>query len=125
MSFNLLWEERGAVKHFSGYVTAEEIQAATIRVEASERFDSCRYVINDFSACTGTSVNHDVIKEIAVVDGGAMWTNPHIRVAVVTTMPEIIEMAEAYASSPYHSYPTRIFSTMQEARIWAMTKDKI
>jgi hypothetical protein len=124
MSFNILWEERGVVKHFNMQVTVEEVQVATLRVEASERFDSCRYVINDFSACTSIIVNHDVVKEIAIVDGAAMRTNPYIRVAVVTTMPEIIEMAEAYANSSYHSYPTRIFSALQEARHWAMAKDK-
>jgi len=120
MAFKLNWEAHGVVKDFSGAVTVEEIQVATLQVEASDRFDTCRYVINDFSACVSITVNHAIIKQVAAVDGAAMRTNPNIKIAVVTTMPEVIEMAEAYANSPHHSYPTRLFSTMEAARLWVM-----
>jgi len=123
MAFNLDWEKHGVVKEFSGSVTTEEIQVATLQVEASDRFDSCRYVINDFSACESITVNHEIIRQIAVVDGAATRTNPNIKIAVVTTMPGVVEMAEAYANSPHHSYPTRIFSTIEGARLWVTGND--
>lgn len=118
MSYRLIWEANGVVKHFTGYVDSDEVAKATADVEASPRFDNCRYVINDFLACTGFSYSPEVFEEIAAIDGAAALVNSNINIAVVAMLPALIEGINYYAASDFHPYPTRLFSTLAEARAW-------
>ena len=58
------------------------------------------------------------VDEIAAIDQAASISNRNIRIAVVATHPEILELADHYARSPMNVYPTRIFPTMAEGRVW-------
>lgn len=118
MPYRLVWESQGVIKKFFGHVTSDELFQAGIDTEADPRFDDYRYVINDFVECTGFSVSPEVVDEIAAIDEAAAKINHSIRIAVVASLPEIIDAANQYASSPMNAYPTRIFTTRQEARIW-------
>lgn len=118
MPYNIVWEAHGVIKQFSGLVNGEELLRAGTDTEADPRFDSYRYVINDFLDCTGFSIASPVVEEIAAIDWAASRANSRIRVAVVATAPEIIEASRQYAASPLNVYPTRIFPTMAEARAW-------
>jgi len=118
MAYEINWEPRGVVKRFFGIVKAGEVLAAVVRVEADERFDSLRYVINDLSSVDGFEITHGEVEEVAAIDKAASLTNPGIRIAVVATLPEIVMAARAYATSKFNVFPTRIFATQFEARRW-------
>jgi hypothetical protein len=92
--------------------------AAVSETEGDQRFDSLRYVINDFSGCISLNVMPSVVEEIAAIDHAAASMNRNIRIAIVATLPEVLAVANAYKSDPLHVYPTRIFGTMTEARTW-------
>lgn len=123
MSYEIIWEPRGVVKRFFGLVTGHEILQAVIEVEGNARFDDLRYALNDFLGSTGLSGYDDVAEEVSAVDYAAARTNPNIRVAIIATLPEIIAGANEYAKSPLNAYPTRIFTTLAEARDWCESKD--
>ena len=118
MPYDLVWESKGVIKHFYGNVTASELLKAGIDTEADHRFDTYRYVINDFLDCAGLIVSSSVVDEIAAIDLAASASNARIRIAVIATSPEIIAAAAQYAKSDMNVYPTRIFSTLADARAW-------
>ncbi|MBI5785336.1 MAG: hypothetical protein HZA64_07770 [Rhodocyclales bacterium] len=118
MTYEVAWEGRGAVKRFFGHVTEDDMLQSVLETESDRRFDDLRYVINDFTDITGSSVTLPTIEDIAIADIGASHSNPSIRIAVVTTDPDIEALVNHYANSPLNAYETRIFSSMEAARVW-------
>lgn len=118
MGYELIWEPRGVLKRFYGQVTDGDISGSVARVHGDRRFDTLRYVINDFRDGTGHEVPLHAVEEIAAIDDAAAISNPHIRVALVAATPDFIELANQYAGSTLKIYPTRVFSSLDEARSW-------
>ncbi len=118
MGYELHWEDRGVVKGYFGQVSSEELLAPVVATEADERFDTLRFVINDFLEAKSVAFTQADIDAIAAHDMGAAVTNPHIKVAVVATQPEVIDLVQRYMQAAVRAYPTSIFSTMAEARAW-------
>jgi hypothetical protein len=118
MSYELIWEPRGVVKRFFGHVDGNEVLRATTETEVDPRFDDLRFVINDFLACTGFAFPADAVEEMAAIDGAIAQINSKIKIAIVATLPDVIAAADAYATDPLTSYPTRTFSTIEDARRW-------
>jgi hypothetical protein len=114
----LHWEDRGVVKRYFGQVSSDELLAPVVATEADERFDTLRFVINDFLEAKSVAFTQADIDAIAAHDLGAAATNPHIKVAVVATQPEVIDLVRRYMQAAVRAYPTSIFSTMAEARAW-------
>lgn len=123
MGYELKWEARGVIKCFFGRVDSDQVMRSVEATEADPRFDNYHYVINDFLSCTEFSLSEERLEEIAAIDGAAARLNPRIKVAVVATLPSVIEAAKQYATSPLTSYTTRIFSTLEDARKWIESKE--
>ena len=118
MSYEIHWEPRGAIKRFWGDVSSNDVIRSVVETEADARFDSLRFVINDFREVALITFSAVDVGEIAVMDLGASRTNPAIRIAIVAVAPDLIELGHQYANSPLNVYPTKIFATMDEARAW-------
>lgn len=118
MSFELDWEPRGVVKRYFGRVTGEEILAAGIQSQGDHRFDQNRYAINDFLDCTEFVFDQKVLEEVAAFAGAAELSNPNIKIAIVATLPAVVEATMRYVGLRLQSYPTRVFATRAEARAW-------
>lgn len=118
MGYEIAWESRGAYKRYFGHVTDAELMQSVIDIESDHRFDNMRYVINDFLDVVAFQISRKKIEEISAIDGAAALSNPNIKIAVVATDVQIRELAEVYANSTLKSYPTRIFTTVAEARAW-------
>jgi hypothetical protein len=116
--FEHSWEEKGLVRRFYGHVTAEELAQSAVIGQQDVRFDTMRYVINDFRECTSVSAPPDEIEEISARDGAAATTNSRIRIATVSNDPAILLISEMYEKAAYSPYPARNFSTMEAARQW-------
>jgi hypothetical protein len=114
-----VWEQpNGLLKRHFGQVTGSEVLEANCKAEEDARFDTLRYVINDFLDCTGVSVSPNEIEEIAAIDHGAATSNPNIRVAIVATHPDVLAASTAYVTDPLCAFATRIFNSMDDARSW-------
>ena len=119
MGYEVVWEQpAGVIKRHFGLVTGRDLLGAVRETEGDSRFDTLRYVINDFRDCTGLAVSPAEVQEIAALDGAAARTNPRIRIAVVTDLPEVMATAKAYADDPLTPFVTRVFASMEEARRW-------
>jgi len=118
VGYELSWESKGLVKRFFGDVTDKQFIDAVIESECDARFDGLRHVINDFRDVESFVFTPDDVDYVAAIDNAAAVSNPHIRIAVITSKPEIIALARQYAESPMNVYPTRIFATLADARAW-------
>ncbi len=119
MSLRLHWEPpRGLVKHHFGHVPDAEVLEGNRIAEADARFDTLRYVINDFTDCDSLDTSRTDIETIAAIDGAASISNPRILVAIVATDPDVVAASKAYAESPLNAFATRLFPTMNQARAW-------
>lgn len=118
MAFEIAWELRGVCKRFFGHVTDEELMQSLIKVESDHRFDTLRFVINDFLEVEGFAVTEDNVLLLAAIDKAAALTNPNIVIAVVATDAQIQALARLYATSPMSVYSTEIFPNLAEARAW-------
>lgn len=118
MSYEIIWEPRGAVKRFFGRVTSHDMLQSVVDTESDARFDDLRYVINDFLDIEELDLANIDIQEIAAIDGAAAKSNPRITIAVVTIHDEIVALTNQYAGSPFNAYPIKAFSTSAEARSW-------
>ncbi|CAG0950374.1 hypothetical protein RHDC4_00041 [Rhodocyclaceae bacterium] len=118
MPFEIQWEPRGAYKRFHGFVAMDDLIQAAQRVEGDPRFDDIRYVINDFLAIEGHGVTDIQVRMLAAMDSGAAFTNPNIRIAVVTDRDEVRALVGIYTAPPLNAYPTETFSTLAQARDW-------
>lgn len=118
MSYEIIWEPRGVIKRFWGHVTSNDLVQSVVEIEMDARFDTLRYCINDFLGITGISSSQQDVEDISVIDKGASLTNPRIKIAVVATSPEVISLANEYANTSLNSYPTKIFSSLDDAGSW-------
>ncbi len=119
MGFAVVWEQpSGLIKRHFGHVTGRDVLEANRMAEEDFRFDSLRYVINDFSECTQISVSPIEIEEISAVDRAAALTNPNIRLAIVATHPDVVAASTAYANDPLTPFATRVFGSINAARSW-------
>lgn len=121
MPYDITWEEKGVLRRYFGHLSGAELIRAVVEVEADPRFDSIRYVLNDFLDVDSIAVSDEDIMEISALDGAAQLSNPRIRVAVVTQDEDMRRHTESYAASGLHGYPTRVFTNQVQARAWLMT----
>lgn len=122
MGYKPSWEKSGVVKHFFGVVTGHDISDSQNDVHGGDRFDSLRFVINDFMDVQAVDMSELDVEYIAALDKAAFLSNPLIRVAIVTTNTIVREMSEQYVNSPMNVYPTKIFDNMVDAERWAKGK---
>ncbi len=119
MGYKNVWEPKGVYRRYSGRVSGTTIRNAVEEIEADYRFDLIRYVINDYLAVTETDVKDIELKLIAAIDSAASTYNQRIKIAQVTTCPDVTEIVTYYANQLRdNTYKTQIFSTLEDARIW-------
>lgn len=118
MPFAIVWEPLGVYKRYWGVITVSEFIDSSAVLHGDRRFDSIRYVINDYLGVAGHEVSEEAIAGIAAISMRGQATNANIRIALVTTDSRIRELAWQFSSRTLASYPTQLFSTVTEARDW-------
>lgn len=113
-----IWERFGVVRRFVGRISGPDMANSAIAIQSHPRFDEIRYVLNDFSDCTGVDIDPDLVEEMAARAAIAARTLRSFRVAVVTTLPEVVAIAETFRRLAFADYPIREFDTMEAARAW-------
>lgn len=58
------------------------------------------------------------IEENTAINNAAALSNPNIRISVVVTHPDVVALANAYATDSFTAYLTRVFNSIDEARSW-------
>lgn len=118
MPFEIVWEPLGVYKRYWGVVTVSEFIDSSAKLHGDRRFDSIRYVINDYLGVESHEVSEVAIAGITAISVEGQATNANIRIALVTSDSRIKELAWQFSSRTLASYPTQLFSTVTEARGW-------
>ncbi|MEJ2534225.1 MAG: hypothetical protein P8008_01805, partial [Gammaproteobacteria bacterium] len=88
-------------------------------VEGNPRFNLLCYVINDLLEVVEHDLSPRNIEVLAAVDRAAALSNPNLKIAVVSTMPEVQDMYSPYteikADIPFFCEQ---FTRIDEARKW-------
>lgn len=116
MPYSMTWEPKGVFKRFSGTVTWPEYARSQEDVLGDARIDDLRYIINDLLDVEGYSITPDEAEYSAAITRGASMSNPHVRIAYVTTDARIALLVMAVrALTPYK---LKTFPTVVAAREW-------
>ena len=118
MPLEIAWEADGVVRRFYGTVSVSDLARSIEEVHADARFAMLRYSINDFTDVTAIDIARSAIASAALRTIGDSKSNSNIRLAIITSSAEVIELVQLYASPAYLPYPARIFSTTEEAHRW-------
>lgn len=116
MAYTIVQERRGAVIVHVDKVTFNDMMGAIMSIHNNPEYASFKYVIHDMLGAqldfSGVDMTRIVSQEL-----GARYTNPHVKVAVVTVNPQMMEYTLAFGAIT--KVAVQVFSDTQEARQWA------
>jgi hypothetical protein len=103
---------------YAGDCTEADVAAAVRDGQALERFATVRWSIHDFSACTSFRFDLHQAQEIALRDFVAARRNPALRIAAVTTRPDVSAFVWTYIATDVSRYPVIVLPTRAAALEW-------
>ena len=118
MGYRIEWTKRCVNVVYFGECSETEVLTAVVEIQSDFRFDSTHRALHNFDQCRRLNPSPEHLEELAVRNVGAAVTNPRFRIAVVTTHPEVLAMLERFRLLELSPYPLRVFSTVDEARVW-------
>lgn len=123
MPYHIEWKKDTVIWTYTGRLTGEEILQSNMDIYGDERFDTLRYQIVDLRAVDEFAVDEHHMHKINHIDRAAAYTNPRIRVAVVTNDQSIESITDTYIEqSPESHWPTQTFYDFDEALRWIKSK---
>lgn len=119
MPYELRWERHGVLKHHYGHLTGREMLDGMIAVSASERYDTLRYIINNFSAVTTHSIAAADLEQFASLRIGAALSNRRLLAPFIPGSETGRMIADFLQSPDYcNSHRLVIFPDLGAARAW-------
>lgn len=120
MSYINNWEKNGLYRVFENTTSGEEVLSSNFAIQGDPRFDEIRYVINHFTNITDFVVTDSDISKIAIFDNVASISNPHLKIAIVTTYEPLLVFINKYCEQMHDStFECKIFGNVDDACKWA------
>lgn len=120
MPFENIWGHRSVLKRFFGQLTVAEFMRSVAQVQGDPRFDNLAYTLNDFTDATLPPLAEADVQTFAAFGLGASYTNPKIKIAVVTQHDTTRAMALRYAAAS--RFELQVFATLAQALAWIPAK---
>lgn len=108
----------GLHKRFYERITGTEFRESVERVHGDPRFESVRYVINDFLDAHAIATADLSFIDLAAFEIGSHLINKNVSVAIVTADEALIGFLQKYADMSVSLYAPRVFSSIDAARDW-------
>lgn len=121
MAYITSWDDGRFVAEFSGDVPAVEIASVNDEFTGDYRFDSVRSAIWDMSRITQLAMPRAEIEYAAAIDIGAAVVRPILKGAIIVGEGHVKELVEEYLAITRemdHSWDTRIFDNLHDAKKW-------
>lgn len=119
MPYTNTWEAAGLYRKFTGTISGEEILESNFELHQHPNFQTIRYVINDFTAVTGHSIDTAHTKVLASTDEIIANTKDQLKIAIVVTQEPLIALANHYREEMIgNRFECDIFQTLEDAREW-------
>lgn len=116
MAYTIVQEKRGAVIVHADKVTFNDMMGAIISIHSNPDYATFKFVIHDMlrAKLDFSEVDMTVIVSHEL---GARYTNPHVKVAVVTADPQMVEYTLAFGAMT--KVEVQVFSDLENSRRWA------
>jgi len=121
MAYEIHWEKRGAYRRFFGHTSDVEIMQSVNEASGDPRVGELHYVINDFTACDDVSYSKEGTELISALGVLSEMRNSDLKIAIVADKSSTSGLVSTYMSVSLNTLPTRVFSTLSDAREWVMT----
>lgn len=118
MGYTVNWLPRRVSVIYSGHCTETEVLNAVVQLQSDYRFDSTNQALHDFSQCESLSPSPEHLQELAGRNVGAAVSNPKLRIAVISSRPDVLGMLERFNSLGLSPYPLRTFANAESANAW-------
>lgn len=112
----LIWEPQGVLRRFSGEVTSDQLDASARQLQASDRIDTLRYIIHDFTAATAIHASPEEVEFMAVRASVALLRNTRVRIAFAGEHPIIRALIDAFNGKGISPLRCHAFPTLDAAR---------
>jgi hypothetical protein len=116
MAYTIVQEKRGALVVHADNVTFNDMMGAIMSIHSNPDYASFKYVIHDMLQAkldfSGVDMTVIVSHEL-----GARYTNPHIRIAVVSVDATMVEYTNAF--SKMTKATVGVFPDVESSRAWA------
>ena len=110
---------KGIYWKLTGIVTGNEIEQLTVEIFGDSQFDNLRYLILDFLNIDDFIMSNEELESVAAQDMAAAITNPYIKIAIITTHPRAIELANMFGHMfGGHPWEISVHGNIEEARRW-------
>lgn len=119
MTFNINWDKNGVYVKFRGEVTAQDLIDANNYVISNANFEKINYQIFDFLHIDKFNVTSYDINIIGTMDKAQTDFKNKMNIAVISQDDYIDEIIKEYDQlMSGTNWVTKIFSSVEEARIW-------
>ena len=119
MPHSILWETDGLVRKFSGQVSGEEILKSNFALQANPKFQTIKYIINDFTEVTSHSIEQSHTNVYASTDEIISNEKGKLKIAIVVNQESLIELAKNYQSLMRNMlFECEIFQSVEDSRQW-------
>jgi hypothetical protein len=118
MGYSVDWTKQKVTVVYSGHCTETDVLNVVVALQSDVRFDSTHQALHDFSQCLSLAPSPEHLEEVAMRNVGAAMSNPRLRIAVVTTKPDVLAMLERFESIGLSPYPLYVFDDVQSANDW-------
>ncbi len=119
MAHSIQWEAETLLITYTDKTTFAEFMEVVQKIHASPDYKRVRHVIHDLQA-SHIDVAEANIAYLAAHELGARFTNPNVKLALVTSNPVMLQLA-----SEFHQLTqleVRIFERLDDARQWSKTR---
>ncbi len=119
MPHTILWKKNGVIRKFNGTISGEEILQSNFDLQAHPKFSDLKYIINDFISVTGHTIELGHTKAYAVSDDVISESKLELKIAIVATRKDLLELAKHYESQMTNMYfDCEIFKSKESAHQW-------
>jgi len=119
MPHTYTWEPEGLYRKFTGAISGEEILESNFTLHTDPRFQSIKYIINDFTEVTEYSIETAHTRVYALTDEIISRTKGALKIALVVTHPSLIALANNYREEMINNkFDCDIFKAIEDARAW-------
>jgi hypothetical protein len=101
---------------YSENVAFNQFMDAVIAIHSSPDYATLRFVVHDMLSVQAWDFSNVDLTLISSHELGARYTNPHVKVALVSTHPKLQELTLSFRDMT--ELDIRFFSSLEPAREW-------
>ena len=119
MSYLNSWEPKGLHRKFTGHVNGDDILKLNLELHVDPKFQSIKYIINDFTEMEDHSIEIAHVDVYAQTDEIISYTKGKLKISLVVIQPDHVELAQYYCDQMEGKlFECKIFKSVKGARKW-------